>query len=65
MQDSEVLERNSLGNDNGGEACLSGPLKGSNKKSVAVQDSVCYIMLRSALKAINKNKHKILYTHFF
>lgn len=65
MQDSEVLERNSLGNDNSGEACLSRPLRGSNKKSVALQDSVCYIILRSALKAISKNKHKILYSHFF
>lgn len=32
--------------------------EGLNKKFVAVQDSICYIMLRSALKAINKKQIK-------
>ena len=34
--------------------------EGFNKKSVAVQDTICYIMLRSALKAINKKQNTIL-----
>ena len=34
--------------------------EGLNKKFVAVQDSICYIMLRSALKAINKKQNTIL-----
>ena len=34
--------------------------EGLNKKFVSVQDSICYIMLRSAWKAINKNQNTIL-----
>ena len=34
--------------------------EGLNKKFVSVQDSICYIMLRSALKAINKKQNTIL-----
>ena len=39
--------------------------EGLNKKFVAVQDSICYIMLRSALKAINKKQNTILEPFIF
>ena len=41
------------------------PREGLNKKFVAVQDSICYIMLRSALKAINKKQNTILEPFIF
>lgn len=56
MQDSDVLERNPLGNDYRGETSLSGLLGGLNKILVAVQNNVCSIVLRPALEATNKNQ---------
>lgn len=56
MQDSDVPERNPQDNDYSGETSLSRLLGKFKKTSVAVQGSVYYIALRSALEATNKNQ---------
>lgn len=67
MQDSDVLERNPLGNDYRGGNISFKTIGGLNKISVAIQNSICYVMLILVIKATNRTQTKkhVLDGHFF